>query len=147
MDITTQPPTQDFLSVTSTALSTSFENLTMLPPDRKMFMIAHDEDSLDGETNMEGSIRSSSSVMSSSSCGSEPTDTVSLSVPAEYGNPSISVEPPTSSPPKISTRCVSDPNILRHRNIDMKRPSLSGLSETPKAVNDGCLQRDHTTGE
>ena len=134
MDIASTPVAyNNLLSVTSTALSTSFENLAMLPSERKVFTIPNDE--VDGEISLEGSIRSNSS------CDSEgPVDSLSFTVPSEYSTPSIFIEP--SGSPKIP-RCASESNVLRHRHGNMKRPSLCVPNDDAQRTD--CI--DHTTGE
>ncbi|KAL5466707.1 hypothetical protein EMCRGX_G030855 [Ephydatia muelleri] len=150
MDIAIKPNTiGNHLSVSNTVLSTSFENLTFLPSEKRMFMVpSSSEDSNVDESNMEGSIRSISSFESDQNSVDGALETTSLTVPPDYRTPSISIISPSSS--LTPTRCVSESD-LRHRRNDTKRPSLCILpEEKAKRASVSRGQRpdfiDHTTG-
>ena len=151
MDIAIKPNTiGNHLSVSNTVLSTSFENLTFLPSEKRMFMVpSSSEDSNVDESNMEGSIRSISSFESDQNSVDGALETTSLTVPPDYRTPSISIISPSSS--LTPTRCVSESD-LRHRRNDTKRPSLCILpEEKAKRASVSRGQRpdfiDHTTGK
>ena len=107
------------------------------------------EDSSVDEINLEGSMKSTSSYDSDqNSAEGTLLETASLT-DSDYSTPSISIAT-TSSP--LPTRCVSDPNLLRHRHGDPKRPSLCILpEESTKIASVSRCQRqdciDHATGE